>query len=117
MLHVGDIVQFQSPWKEWRASWMAANFASEIFTPLGYFFSSNSARTVSPVAVLVAAISCTMVLKLRSGLPRQLRVIKENRRCSILFYLLVPGGRWHTVMGMRNSSASACSSIFHRRTR
>ena len=79
-----------------------ASCASETFTPFGYFLSSSSARTVSPCAVVVAAISCTMVLKLRSGLPRQLRVIKENRRCSILFHLLVPGGRWHTVMGMRN---------------
>src|SRR2546430_16397894 len=58
-----------------------------------------------------------MVLKLRSGFPRQLSVIKENRRCSILFHLLVPGGRWQTVMGIRNSFASLCSSIFHRRRR
>ena len=27
------------------------------------------------------------------GLPRQFLVIWENRRCSILFHLLVPGGR------------------------
>jgi len=81
---------------------MAANFSSDIFTPLGYLLSSNSARTVSPVVVLVAAISWTMVLKLRRGFPRQLRVIKENRRCSIVFHLLVPGGKWHTVIGMRN---------------
>src|ERR1035437_477148 len=71
---------------------MVANVLSDIFTPLGYLLSSNSARTVSPVVVLVAAISWTMVLKLRRGFPRQLRVIKENRRCSILFHLLVPGG-------------------------
>src|SRR2546423_15531081 len=58
-----------------------------------------------------------MVLKLRSGFPRQLSVIKENSRCSILFHLLVPGGRWQTVMGIRNSFASLCSSIFHRRRR
>src|SRR5271166_2454684 len=96
---------------------MLANVASEIFLPLGYLFSSSSARTVSPVVVVVAAISGTMVLKLRRGLPRQLRVIKENRRCSILFHLLVPGGRWQTVMGKRNSLAKLCSSIFHRRTR
>jgi len=32
-----------------------------------------------PVLWVVAAISWTMVLKLRKGLPRQLRVIKENR--------------------------------------
>ena len=28
-----------------------------------------------------------------SGLPRQLPVMNENRRCSILFHLLVPGGK------------------------
>src|SRR5260370_29885523 len=84
---------------------------------LGYLFSSSAARSGSPVVVVVAAISCTMVLKLRSGFPRQLSVIKENRRCSILFHLLVPGGRWQTVMGIRNSFASLCSSIFHRRRR
>jgi hypothetical protein len=33
-----------------------ANFASEIFTPLGYWFSSNPARTLSPAVVLAAAI-------------------------------------------------------------
>ena len=53
-----------------------------------------------------------MVLELRSGFPRQLSVIKENRRCSILFHLLVPGGRWQTVMGIRNSLASVCSFYF-----
>src|SRR5580700_8392723 len=54
--------------------------------------------------------------KAASGFPRQLSVI-ENRRCSILFHWLVPGGRWQTVMGIRNSFASLCSSIFHRRRR
>jgi hypothetical protein len=31
-------------------------------TPLGYFFSSNSARTVRPASVVVAAINWTIVL-------------------------------------------------------
>ena len=66
---------------------MAASLASEIFTPLGYLFSSSSARTFSPAVVVVAAISWMIVLKLRRGLPRQLMVIKENKRCSILFHL------------------------------
>src|SRR5712692_5899175 len=96
---------------------MAASLASEIFTPLAYLFSSSSARTVSPVVVVVAAISCTMVLKLRKGLPRQFIVMKEKSRCSILFHLLVPGGRWHTVMGTRIVLASSCNSTFHSRTR
>ena len=57
---------------------MAASCASEVFTPLGYLFLSSSARTVRPVVVAVAAISWTMVLKLRRGFPRQLSVIKEK---------------------------------------
>src|SRR5208337_1766321 len=47
----------------------------------------------------------------------QLMVMKEKRRCSILFHLLVPGGRWQTVMGMPSVSAKFWSSIFQRRTR
>jgi len=31
-------------------------------------------------------------------LPRQFWLMNENRRCSIRFHLLVPGGRWQTVM-------------------
>ncbi len=34
-----------------------------------------------------------MVRKLRKGLPRQLMLMKEKSRCSILFHLLVPGGK------------------------
>src|SRR5256884_8304974 len=45
------------------------------------------------------------------------RCQKVATPCSILFHLLVPGGRWQTVMGIRNSFASLCSSIFHRRRR
>src|SRR6202140_1806814 len=51
------------------------------------------------------------------GLPRQFWLIKENRRCSILFHLLVPGGKWLTAMASPVSSASVCSSSFHKRRR
>src|SRR3981189_2235317 len=94
-----------------------ASCTSETLIPLGYFFSSSSARTVRPVSVVVAAMSSTIVRKLRKGLPRQLMLMKEKSRCSILFHLLVPGGKWHTVIGNFSSSASFCSSIFHTRTR
>src|SRR2546423_14962679 len=43
--------------------------------------------------------------------------MKEKRRCSILFHLLVPGGRWLTTMSRSSSLASFCSSRFHSRTR
>jgi len=33
-----------------------------------------------------------------SGRPRQFRVIWENSRCSILFHLEVPGGKWQQVI-------------------
>jgi hypothetical protein len=33
-----------------------------------------------------------------SGLPRQFWLMKENKRCSILFHLLVPGGKWQTAI-------------------
>ena len=35
---------------------------------------------------------------LMRGLPRQLVEMKLNRRCSILFHLLVPGGKWQTAI-------------------
>jgi hypothetical protein len=38
----------------------------------------------------------TIVSLVRSGLPRQLIEMNENRRCSTLFHLLVPGGKWLT---------------------
>src|SRR3989304_1786348 len=31
------------------------------------------------------------------GRPRQFMLMCAKRRCSILFHLLVPGGKWHTV--------------------
>ena len=49
--------------------------------------------TVSPVAVVVAAMVWTMTSWLVSGRARQLREIWENSRCSILFHREVPGGK------------------------
>ena len=49
--------------------------------------------------MVVVAISWMMAWWLTSGLPRQFCVMKANSRCSILFHLLVPGGRWQTVIG------------------
>jgi hypothetical protein len=39
-------------------------------------------------------------------------VIWENSRCSILFHLLVPGGKWQTVISKPVSAAKAASSAF-----
>src|SRR5258708_33488672 len=43
--------------------------------------------------------------------------MNENSRCSILFHLLVPGGKWQTEISSPISSASFCSSHFHSLTR
>ena len=47
--------------------------------------------------------------------PRQFIVIWENSRCSILFHLLVPGGKWQTVTASPVSAAKSASSAFHNR--
>ena len=41
---------------------------------------------------VVAAMSSTMVARSVSGRPRQFCVMRQNRRCSILFHFDVPGG-------------------------
>ena len=43
--------------------------------------------------MVVEAIRLTIVSSEVSGLPRQLLVMQENSRCSILFHWLVPGGK------------------------
>src|SRR5438093_12443100 len=42
--------------------------------------------------------------------------MNENSRCSILFHLLVPGGKWHTATPNAVWSANFCSSSFHSRS-
>lgn len=49
--------------------------------------------------------------------PRQFMEMCANNRCSILFHLLVPGGRWQTVTVSPVSAAKAASSTFHSRLR
>ena len=39
----------------------------------------------------------------------------QNMRCSILFHLLVPGGKWQTVIFRPVSSANSCKATFHKR--
>ena len=43
--------------------------------------------------------------------------MSEKPVLTILFHLLVPGGRWHTVTDKPASVARRASSYFHRRTR
>jgi thiol-disulfide isomerase/thioredoxin len=74
---------------------------------------SISQHTLRPVSVVVAPISCTITWWLTNGLPRQFMVIKANNRCLIRFHLLVPGGRWATVIVRPASLARRWSSHFH----
>ena len=46
------------------------------------------------------------------GRPRQVREMKLNSRCSILFYLEVPGGWWQTVRVRPFSRAKAAKCHF-----
>ncbi len=52
-----------------------------------------------------------------SGRPRQFIEMWQNSRCSILFHLEVPGGRWQTVMDSPVSAERAASSVFQARSR
>src|SRR5512135_3020243 len=96
---------------------MPAISSFETLIPDGYELRSNSQATFSPVSVVVAAIGLTITSWLTSGRPRQFWLMNEKSRCSILFHLLVPGGKWHTEIRSPVSSASRCSSTFHRRHR
>jgi len=42
-------------------------------------------------------------------------VMCENSRCSILFHLEVPGGKWQTVIASPVSAARVASSLFQTR--
>ena len=65
----------------------------------------------------VFAIRLTMTSWLVSGRPRQFIEIWLNSRCSILFHLEVPGGKWQTVISSPVSAARRASSVFHSRVR
>src|SRR5258707_6272157 len=53
---------------------------------------SSALSTLRPALVVVAAISSTTAIRSTSGRPRQVWVMWQNRRCSILFHFDVPGG-------------------------
>jgi len=55
------------------------------FEPLWIFLFVEFSTYGQAVSVVVAAMSSTIVRKLRRGLPRQLMLMKEKSRCSILF--------------------------------
>src|SRR5437867_1388165 len=59
----------------------------------------------------------TITSGLTSGRLRQFWVIWQNKRCSILFHLLVPGGKGDTLTSRPVASLNFCNSTFHSRER
>ncbi len=84
---------------------------------VGYEPRSSCAFTVNPPRLVVAPIKLTTTSLLVRGWPFQLVEMAENRRCSILSHLEVPGGKWHTVMEIPVLLAKRASSVFHSRGR
>ena len=77
-----------------------------------------SVQMTTHVQILVVemwAIRVMMVSQSTSGSACHLELMNENKRCSTLFHLLVPGGEWHTQTGKPSSLASACNSHCHSR--
>ena len=83
----------------------------------GYSLSSIRDWIFRPVRAVVAAMNSTMALWLIKWRPRRFLVMWRNMRCSILFHLLVPGGKWQIEAFRPISSARGCSSNFRSRLR
>jgi hypothetical protein len=62
------------------------------------------------VAAIPGAASCFVI----RGRAFQVRVTWQNSRCSILFHLLVPGGKWQAVTCSPACAAKTASWSFHR---
>ncbi len=90
---------------------------------VGDFEAGRIGLGVDLAADLQASVGCGGGDQLDNGLVADERpsapVLGDEREEAMLD--LVPfagaGGRWQTVMGMASSSAKACSSRFHKRTR
>ena len=78
--------------------------SSLTLAPPGYCASSRTAVHFRPWPVTVAAMPATASSLVIRGRARQVRVMWQNSRCSILFHLLVPGGKWHTLTSRPVSS-------------
>jgi len=71
------------------------SIVSAIPDPAGSSTTSLS-RTCGSHGTVVLPMRLMTVSKVRRGRPRQLIEMNENRRCSTLFHLLVPDGKWLT---------------------
>ena len=84
-------MSFHSPWKALGSRWLRELRVGDTATALTQ--ESIWLRKRSPVLFVVAAMTLTMTWCVTSGLPHQFCLMSENNRGSILFHLLVPGGR------------------------
>lgn len=58
--------------------------------------------------VVVLPMRLTMTSWMIKGFPRQFMLMWLNMRCSVLFHLLVPGGKWNTDRRNPDSFANLC---------
>jgi hypothetical protein len=65
---------------------------------------SSAAFTRRPCSVVTLPMRLTTTYRISTGRPRQLLVMWQNIRCSILFHLLVHGGKWQTLTSRAGSS-------------
>ena len=84
------------------------------FLATSYFESSCCAPTFRPAWVVVEAINATTTSWLTKARPRQFCVIWQKSRCSILFHLLVAGGKWQTLISKPISWLSRARHHFQR---
>jgi hypothetical protein len=68
----------------------------------------------SPSLVTVAAIPATASPAVIRGRARQVRVTWQNRRCPVLFHLLVPGGKCMTSVRSPVPAARTASWSFRK---
>lgn len=70
-------------------------------------FLSVPGGCLAPLGGVVLPIRLTTTSHLINGRPRQVAMMWQNMRCSILFRLLVPGGKRHTWTGKFNLAVPA----------
>jgi hypothetical protein len=73
--------------------------------------------TLKPVSAVVAPMGLAIGDKPTGGLPRQFFPMKENSRCSVLFHLLVHGGKRETLNVFPGSFDNSRSLVFRSFTR
>ena len=68
----------------------------------------------NPAGVAAGPTRFTIISTVSGGLSRQFLLTKAKNLCSIVFHLLVPGGKCETCMVRPVSSAKFCRLVFQR---